>query len=159
MNVSEESTAGTGPRRPALTRRAAVTTGVGVGLALPVLAACGADEGSEGSGAPATPVEDAPTSSPAPDAEKLADVADVPVGGGLIVGNVVLSQPEEGRFRAFKAVCTHRECALTRITETIDCTCHFSKFALADGSVVDGPAESPLEGVEVVVDGDAVYRA
>jgi len=136
-----------------------VTTGVGVGLALPVLAACGADDepkGSAGSGAPAS---DAPTTSPAAGAEKLADVADVPVGGGLIVDQVVLSQPEEGRFRAFKAICTHRQCALTRITETIDCTCHFSKFALEDGSVVEGPADSPLEGVDVVVDGDAVYRA
>ena len=157
MKVSEETTAGGETRR--LTRRTAVVSGVGVGLALPVLAACGADDDSGGQGAPAEPVEDAPTTSPAAGAEKIADVADVPVGGGLIVDGVVVSQPEQGRFRAFKAVCTHRECALTRVTETIDCTCHFSKFALEDGAVVDGPAESPLAGIEIVVDGDAVYRA
>lgn len=160
VTVGGVTTESAEPGRSGLTRRA-VASGVGVGLALPVLAACAGEssESAQGSGAPAARVEDAPTTTPAPSAEKLVDVADVPVGGGLVVDGVVVSQPEEGRFRAFKAVCTHQQCAITRVTETIDCTCHFSLFSLEDGSVVDGPADKPLPGVDIVVDGDAVYRA
>lgn len=140
-----------------LNRRTALASGVGLGIGLPVLAACGSDGGTTSRSA--GDVTDAPTTSPASGAEKLVATADVPVGGGVIVDQVVVSQPEEGSFRAFKAICTHQQCAITKIDETIDCTCHFSRFALADGSVVEGPAKSPLAVVDIVVEGDSVFRA
>lgn len=39
---------------------------------------------------------------------------------------------------------------------TIDCRCHGSKFSAVDGSVVAGPAPSPLPGADVVVNGEDV---
>lgn len=141
---------------PGLDRRTAVLAGVGLTVGLPLLAACG--DGSTAAPEATSEASDAPTRSPAADATRLADTADVPVGGGLIVSGVVLSQPTQGAFRAFSGICTHQSCPVTEITETIDCTCHFSKFSLVDGSVVQGPATKRLAPIEVVVDGDAIYR-
>jgi Rieske Fe-S protein len=42
---------------------------------------------------------------------------------------------------------------------TINCPCHGSQFSIEDGSVVAGPAPSPLPAVDVVVEGDSVVRA
>ena len=39
---------------------------------------------------------------------------------------------------------------------TIDCTCHGSKFSAVDGSVVHGPATSPLGAAAVSVNGQDV---
>ena len=57
----------------------------------------------------------------------------------------MVTQPTEGDFKAFSALCTHQGCVVSEIKgEDIDCTCHGSKFSIADGSVVDGPAnEAP----------------
>jgi Rieske Fe-S protein len=106
------------------------------------------------------PAPDAPAPSAAPTAAagngKLGAAADIPVGGGKIFAerNVVVSQPEEGTFVGFSATCTHQGCAVTTITgNTINCPCHGSKFSLADGTVVNGPATSPLAKKTVKVTG------
>ena len=39
---------------------------------------------------------------------------------------------------------------------TINCPCHGSKYSAADGSVVAGPAPSPLAAKEVVVNGSDI---
>jgi hypothetical protein len=60
------------------------------------------------------------------------------------------SPPRE--FKAFSAVCTHQGCGRLACHNTIDCACHNSKFALADGAVVSRtrhvshcpPRRSPL---------------
>lgn len=96
----------------------------------------------------------------APGGAPLAAVTDVPVGGGLILAaqDIVITQPVEGEFRAFSAACTHQGCQVTGVTDTIDCSCHGSSFALADGSVVAGPAPSPLPGRAITV-ADGVITA
>ena len=56
----------------------------------------------------------------------------------------MVTQPAAGEFRAFSATCTHQGCAVGDVTDgTINCPCHGSKFAVADGAVVDGPARRP----------------
>lgn len=87
--------------------------------------------------------------------------ADVPVGGGVVLADedVVVTQPTEGEFKAFSAVCTHSQCLVTGVTATIDCPCHGSRFDLTTGDVVAGPAPSPLPAVAVSVEGGEVVRA
>jgi Rieske Fe-S protein len=92
----------------------------------------------------------------------LAATADVPVGGGLVVKDqkIVVTQPTKGEFKGFSAVCTHRGCLVSAVANgTINCTCHGSKFSIADGSVTAGPAEAPLGDVPVAVDGAQIVTA
>jgi len=42
------------------------------------------------------------------------------------------------------------------VTTTIGCPCHGSKFAIADGSVVNGPATAPLPALNASVSGSKV---
>jgi Rieske Fe-S protein len=96
-----------------------------------------------------------------PVANVLAATADVPEGGGKIISgkNIVLTQPAAGTFKAFSAVCTHQGCIVNAIASgTIDCPCHGSKFSIKDGSVVNGPAASPLPPVAIKVDGTVIVQ-
>jgi Rieske Fe-S protein len=84
----------------------------------------------------------------------LGPASAVPVGGGRIYtsAQVVVTQPSDGEYKAFSAVCTHAECILDQVADgTIDCPCHGSRFSVKDGSVVTGPATEPLPGVQVSV--------
>ena len=109
----------------------------------------------------------APAPAPAPDAgggaaPALVRTADVPVGGGTVVADqdVVVVQPSPGEFRAFSATCTHQGCAVDEVSDgTIGCPCHGSRFAIADGSVVEGPAETPLPERGIEVSGEEIRLA
>ena len=84
------------------------------------------------------------------------------MGGGKIIDgkNIVLTQPVSGTFKAFTAVCTHQGCIVSSIANgTIDCPCHGSKFSIKDGSVVNGPATSPLSGVGIKLVGTSIVQA
>jgi Rieske Fe-S protein len=84
------------------------------------------------------------------------------VGGGVVIAaqKVVVTQPTAGEFKAFSATCTHMSCTVGSVSNgTINCPCHGSKFAVADGSVKQGPAGRPLPEVSVKVDGDTVVKA
>jgi Rieske Fe-S protein len=73
------------------------------------------------------------------------DAGVVPVGGAAIIEFVVVSQPTEGNFKAFSAICTHQQCLVSRVqVDQIICTCHYSVYSAADGSVVSGPAPRGL---------------
>lgn len=88
--------------------------------------------------------------------------SEVPVGGGVILADqgAVVTQPAEGEFKAFSNICTHQGCPVANLDGgTINCTCHFSSFSIEDGSVVSGPAPSPLEEKTVTVDGDSLTVA
>ncbi len=92
----------------------------------------------------------------------LASTADVPVGGGLILEDegVVVTQPAEGDFKAFSAICTHQGCPVTSVEDgTITCPCHGSRFSIEDGSVQAGPAPAPLPAVDITVEGGQVSLA
>ena len=135
-------------RRRALSGTAAIAVGV------PVLTACG-----DGSGSTAT---DPGTSGGSGGGGALASTSDVPVGGCFVVAasKIVITQPAEGDFKAFTAVCTHQGCLVESSTEgEIPCRCHGSRFSLEDGSPQSGPATSALDAVEITVDGDSITQA
>ena len=101
----------------------------------------------------------APTASgPAP---VTAKAADIPVGGGTIFADAqaVITQPSAGEYKAYSSICTHARCPVTDVTDSINCNCHGSRFSLADGSVLAGPAQSPLPSRAVTVTGDTVSVA
>jgi Rieske Fe-S protein len=85
--------------------------------------------------------------------------SEVPVGSGKIFAadKVVVTQPTEGDFKAFSAVCTHQGCVVSAVQgKDIDCSCHGSKFSITDGSVVNGPATQPLPEMKVSVEGGRI---
>jgi len=108
------------------------------------------------------PAGDEPTGPTAPAGAEIAAVADVPVGGGIVVkaDKIVVTQPTKGEFKAFSAVCTHAGCVVAKVANgTIDCPCHGSKYSITDGSVVAGPAPAPLKAKAVAVDGAQIVSA
>ncbi len=152
---------------PAVHRRSMLRVAAVGGLALPLVAACGSDDTDSTGAAPS----DSPSSeSPAPSesatdngaagAAALVAVADVPVGGGVIVDQrVVVVQPSEGDFKAFSAICTHNGCPVSSIEDgVIVCPCHGSTFNLEDGAVSGGPAPSPLPEIAIRVEGDEIVE-
>jgi nitrite reductase/ring-hydroxylating ferredoxin subunit len=122
------------------------------GVALPLLAACGgrspdssADPSSGGSGGGS--------------GGATVAAADVPVGGGTILkdAQVVVTQPTKGDFKAFSAICTHQGCLVGSVTDRqIVCPCHGSRYSIATGKPVSGPAPSPLPAKKVSVHGGDV---
>ena len=141
-------------------RRTVMSGIVGVGVGVPLLAACGSDDsessGSSGSGGESGGGSDGGGSS-ASASGSIAKTSEVPVGGAKIfkAEKVLVSQPNEGEFKAFSTVCTHQGCPITKMDgEEIECGCHGSRFAVADGSVANGPATKPLEELKATVKGD-----
>ena len=165
--------------RAGVSRRGALTGAVTAGLALPALAACGGGDPeaapdprpstgrsetpatTETPETPQTPDGTATSTTPTEAAVGLLATGEVPVGGGVVLTGrrLVVTQPAKGDFRAFTAVCTHRGCLVESVTDTIDCPCHGSRFSIEDGTVVDGPAPSPLAAHRLVVRGDSIDLA
>jgi Rieske Fe-S protein len=129
-----------------------VLAGAGLGLAATALAACSTyGKKPEAASTSSTPAGTAGAPAPA-----LTKTAAVPVGSGVIVGDIVVTQPTAGVFKGFSTVCPHAGCNVSKVADgTIDCPCHGSKFDL-QGAVVNGPATKPLEPKAVVVQGDSI---
>jgi len=139
-----------------ISRKAAIIGG-GAVLTAAVLGGC-TTYGKAPSPEPADGTPQAGTTA-APGAAPLAATSDVPVGSGLIVDGVVLTQPSAGVFKGFSAICTHAGCSVSKIADgTIDCPCHGSKFNL-DGTVAMGPASKPLEPKDIAVQGSSIVLA
>ena len=83
----------------------------------------------------------------------------IPLHGGKVfkAEKVVVTQPAAGQYKAFSAVCTHMHCIVDRVASgTIDCPCHGSRYSITDGSVVGGPAPSPLPSQQITVSGGQI---
>jgi len=133
--------------------RRAVLAGAGAAAAL---AACGNDKPSAGG------TNNGNTGGNAAAGIKKSDI---PEGGGKIYGDtrVVVTQPNAGTYKAFDAVCTHQGCIVADVSGgTINCTCHGSRFSIADGSVkeaangdkTNAAGQKGLAERTVTVDGD-----
>lgn len=117
------------------------------------LAACGgAAEDAAGSVATAA-------SSAAASVTDAIKAAEVPVGGGTVFDGpkIVVTQPTEGDFKAFSAVCPHQGCTVGGVADgKITCPCHGSQFDISTGDVVTGPATSGLPAKSVTVGSDGI---
>ena len=153
----------------AINRRRALTGSAAIAVGVPVLAACGSDDeptATDSSSSSPSPSDESPSESstdePQGGGAALASAADVPVGGCFVVtsAKVVVTQPAEGDFKAFSAVCTHQGCVVESSSDgEIPCPCHGSRFSLEDGSPVSGPATAALAPVRITVDGDSITEA
>ena len=147
--MSHEST----DRRTIL--RAAGVLGVGVAGA-GSLAACASSASGE-SAAPGA-MGGGGTSAPS-SAGSVVKVADVPVGGGIILaGELVVTQPTPGMFKAFSATCTHKQCAVSKVESgQIVCSCHGSHFDITTGApTAESPAKAPLEPRTATMSGGTI---
>jgi Rieske Fe-S protein len=89
-------------------------------------------------------------------ADALTTTSQVPQGGGVILDDpgIVITQPKAGDFKGFTNICTHMGCPVSEVSGgTINCFCHGSQFSIEDGSVVTGPATSPLPAEPITVKG------
>jgi Rieske Fe-S protein len=139
--------------------RQKVIVGAGLGLIAAALAACTTygkkpEAAGDTTAATAAPATGAP-GAPAP-ANAITKTADVPVGSGVIIDDIVVTQASAGVFKGFSSTCTHAGCTVAEVADgTINCPCHGSKFNL-DGTVANGPATKPLEAKTVSVQGDSI---
>jgi nitrite reductase/ring-hydroxylating ferredoxin subunit len=171
----------TAPTRRSVLRAASLAALAGGGAT--VFGACAADGETTAPPASTGPTSSAPASSAPPSPSPAASssptpkksatkkaakapsgpsvaAAKVPVGGGVILDDAdyVITQPKKGSYKAFTKVCTHRQCKVMSVSDgTINCDCHGSKFDIADGSVANPPANSPLKEFKTTVFEDEVY--
>ncbi|MET9020994.1 Rieske (2Fe-2S) protein [Actinopolymorpha sp. NPDC004070] len=175
-------------RDPApMTRRHALGGVAAAAAAFPLLAACGGGSSNTSGGddsaggksdgkapddkAKKTPAPGDDTKTPGDDdaakgggggGDSLTSTSQIPVKGGKIFAaqKVVVTQPQQGTFKAFSAICTHRGCPVGDVTgDTIKCHCHGSAFSALDGSVKQGPATRPLPPVKIEVEGGSIKLA
>jgi nitrite reductase/ring-hydroxylating ferredoxin subunit len=138
-------------------RRDVIATG-GLLAAAGVVAACSSG-GTGMTGEPAESPLATPDAGQASPSGALAAIADVPVGGGVVVpdAKVVIVQPTEGAILGYTAVCPHQGCLVSEVVDnTIVCACHQSIFSSEDGAVISGPATTGLASADVQIDGNYV---
>ncbi len=161
-------------KRSTISRRRALAGVATAGVSVPLLAACGDDsskssstktdtpsantETSSTAGPSSTPTKTGPTEESETVSAPAADgipTSDVPVGGGIVVADeeVVITQPNEGEFKAFSSICTHMGCPVTSVEDGfIACPCHGSRFAIETGEPTsDSLAAAPLAAVELTI--------
>jgi nitrite reductase/ring-hydroxylating ferredoxin subunit len=94
--------------------------------------------------------------------DALATTDEIPVGGGIVLtdARIVITQPSQGEFQAFSAVCTHQGQTVGEVQDnTITCNFHGSQYDAATGDVTNGPATAGLDPVKVRVEGGQIVRA
>ena len=160
-----------GPDQPRSRRQ--VLCGLAVALLAPgaVVAACssgsggdaGSDAGSDTGAGTSGGATGGASATTAP-GKVLAKVADVPVGGGVLVDmgsrKLLLVQPKKGTVKAFDPTCPHQGFTVNPpLGGIIVCPGHGSTFDASTGAVKTGPAFSGLAAVAVKVSGGNVVTA
>ena len=102
-----------------MNRRRALTGIAAAGIGAPLLAACGGDDDGSTATEPEESSGDGGGSgdSGGGSGGALGPTSEVPVGGGTVFADqeVVVTQPAEGDFKAFTAVCTHQGCVVGKV--------------------------------------------
>ena len=139
----------------ATTRRALLRT-AGAGAAVATVAVTAAACGSSSNGTVGNPASANAAGGGAGSGGGtiLAKTSQIPVDGGMVISSaqIVVTQPSAGVYKAFTAVCTHQGCTVSNVSNNeIQCPCHGSVFSAKDGSVIQGPASSPLASKTITV--------
>ncbi|GHJ45526.1 hypothetical protein Cs7R123_28680 [Catellatospora sp. TT07R-123] len=136
------------------TRRVLLAGVCGAGLGA-VGAACGGAAGPPEAGASTPAAVKAPPTAPV----TLGPVTDVPLDSGKVydIEQVVVTQPQQGVYKAFTSICTHKQCQVGSVSQNqIICPCHGSRYSAEDGSVLNGPATQPLAAKNIAVESGQV---
>ncbi|APA96908.1 ubiquinol-cytochrome c reductase iron-sulfur subunit [Nocardia seriolae] len=145
-----------GPGGFALDRRTALAA-TAIAVTAMTVAAC--NDGTSEPAAAASNTTQAKAPAKQQDDDELAYTKDVPVGGGIIKGDTVITQPAAGTYQGFSSTCTHLGCKVNEVTDgLIKCPCHGSSYHL-DGSVAGGPAPRALDAKAIKVEGDKIVSA
>ncbi len=142
--------------------RRTLVAGLAAGsVAVPLIAACGSAGTTAPSGAARTPAAGSThgASKGKGGGTVLGPTSEIPLEGGKVFGSeqVVVTQPTQGDFKAFSAICTHQGCLVSTVSaDVIHCPCHGSQFSAKDGSVVVGPASAPLAAKKIAVKGGEI---
>ena len=134
-----------------------------IGVATPLLAACGGGSSSASDSGGTTAGGSDPPGSSGGAGSKLVRTSEVPVGSGTILTGpkIVVTQPTQGDYKAFTAVCTHLGCTVGSISDGfIICPCHGSHYAIATGvPTPDSPAKAPLAPIDIKIKGSEIDLA
>jgi Rieske Fe-S protein len=95
---------------------------------------------------------------------KVAELAEVPVGGVKLFrypapeDPCILVRTGENEYAAYSQKCTHLSCAVyyARDRNRLECPCHEGYFSVRDGRVLQGPPQRPLPRVRLERRGDAL---
>jgi nitrite reductase/ring-hydroxylating ferredoxin subunit len=120
-----------------------------------ILAACGADTSAQPPTSPSAAQSPSAAEESGSAAGTKVPTADVPVGGGVIIeAKYVVTQPAEGEFKVFSAICTHQGNPVGQVSDQqIICPFHNSHFSITDGSVISGPAQTALPAIPFTTSG------
>ncbi len=78
------------------------------------------------------------------EAQTRVEAAEIPVGGGIVIDEYVVTQPEEGVFKAWSNKCPHQNGRISKVEDgRMICPQHFSEFDIATGEVLYGPSRRP----------------
>ncbi len=100
-----------------------------------------------------------------PPAQKIATLAEIPVGGALVFyypndhEPCLLLRPDAETLVAYSQKCTHLSCAVMPDLENqrIHCPCHNGSFSVAEGRPLEGPPQRPLPRIVLELQGDEIY--
>jgi arsenite oxidase small subunit len=129
-----------------------------------VLAACGGDpSGQSASGSLSSNSSARSPAGKASAGQKIAQASKVPPGSAVNFedrGNpAVLVHLQNGKFVAYSAVCTHQGCMVAYQNGELACPCHGSVFDPSKGgTVLYGPAPTPLPQIPIKVQNGGIYR-
>lgn len=144
------------------TRRHVLAGAAGAAAGVCLLAACGGADTSTSEATGGT--DDGAGDAADGGGGALTTVADVPVGGAVLVTSasgvkVLVAQPTDGEIVGYSAICTHQGCTVAPDGAELMCPCHGSVFDLATGEALQGPATEPLAPFGVRVEGGDVLEA
>lgn len=99
--------------------------------------------------------------------QAVAEVGEIPVGGVKVFAYpgpndpCILVRTASDAYVAYSQKCTHLSCAVyfERETNRLACPCHQGYFAIADGSVLQGPPRRPLPRVVLEIRNGSLVAA